>query len=100
MTYTLRHIALMAAMLLALALPGPALAAECYADYKAKKDQPLRLHYGVIQLYQGCSKKAAQKEIAARIGAEGWTLLNVLSVFEAPQLSGKESSAGQCYLRY
>ena len=36
MTYTLRHIALMAAMLLALALPGPALAAECYADYKAK----------------------------------------------------------------
>ena len=29
---------------LALALAGPA-AAECYADYKAKRDEPLKLHY-------------------------------------------------------
>ncbi|MGX9352784.1 hypothetical protein ACS3QZ_16425 [Shimia sp. W99] len=100
MMYTLRHIALMAAMLLALALPNPAAAAECYADYKAKKDSPLRLHYGVMQLHQGCSKADAKKEVAARIKGDGWKLLNVLSVFDGSELAGKESSAGQFYLRY
>ena len=35
--------------LLALMLAGPA-QAECYADYKAKQDDPLRLHYGVAQV--------------------------------------------------
>ncbi len=34
---------------LALALAGPA-AAECYADYKAKRDEPLQLHYGVARV--------------------------------------------------
>ncbi len=38
---------------LALVLAGPA-AAECYADYKAKRDEPLQLHYGVAQVGFGC----------------------------------------------
>lgn len=84
----------------ALALPSLASAAECYADYKAKKDAPLRLHYGVIALNDGCDKASAQREVAARIGQDGWTLLNILSVFDASKLSGKEDSAGQFYLRY
>ncbi|MBO9474075.1 hypothetical protein J7413_11050 [Shimia sp. R10_1] len=84
----------------ALALPNGALAAECYADYKAKKDGPLRLHYGVVALQQGCDKASAQQEVAARIGRDGWTLLNVLSVFDTSKLSGKKDSAGQFYLRY
>lgn len=81
-------------------LAAPALAAPCYADYKAKKDSPLRLHYGVVELRQGCSKDSAKDEIMRRIAADGWTLLNVLSVFGAPQLAGKEQSAGKFYLRY
>ena len=32
------------------ALTGLPAAAECYADYKAKRDDPLKLHYGVIAL--------------------------------------------------
>ena len=84
----------------ALATPQAAHAAECYADYKAKKDAPLRLHYGVIALRDGCDKSSAKREVAARIGQDGWTLLNVLSVFDAADLSGKEDSAGQFYLRY
>ena len=99
MTYTLRHIALMAAMLLALALPGPALAAECYADYKAKQDNPLRLHYGVAQISE-CSTSAARAELAAKLQANGWTLLNVVSVFDASGLDERKDSAGPFYLRF
>ena len=82
------------------ALTSAAHADSCYADYKAKKDNPLRLHYGVVELYQGCSKKSAKPEIAARISGDGWKLLNVLSVFGPEGLAGKESSAGKFYLRY
>lgn len=95
-THSLRAVLLAGALI----LPHTASAAECYADYKAKKDAPLRLHYGVIALSQGCDKASAKQEVAARIGQDGWTLLNVLSVFDASQLSGKEDSAGQFYLRY
>ena len=88
------------ALVAALAAPDAAHAADCYADYKAKKDAPLRLHYGVIDLKSGCDAGSAKQEVAARIGKDGWTLLNVLSVFDASELSGKEDSAGQFYLRY
>ncbi|MEQ9693015.1 hypothetical protein [Shimia sp. SDUM112013] len=86
--------------LIAAFLTTPADAAECFADYKAKKDNPLKLHYGVVQLYEGCTKASAETEIAPRIARDGWSLLNVLSVFDASKLSGKEANAGQFYLRY
>lgn len=82
------------------ALTAPAFAEQCFADYKAKKDDPLRLHYGVAELYEGCSRASAQTEIKARIARDGWKLLNVLSVFGPSDLAGKEDSAGQFYLRY
>ena len=45
------HIRKIPALLLLLAaLAQPAHAAGCYADYKAKQDNPLQLHYGVIEL--------------------------------------------------
>lgn len=90
----------LAAMAVALAMATPASAAECYADYKAKKDGPLRLHYGVVELQGGCDKASASAEVADRIAKDGWTLLSVVSVFDETQLSGKEASAGQFYLRY
>ena len=77
-----------------------ALAAECYADYKAKQDNPLRLHYGVVALRGDCNKSAARSEIAGRIGRDGWKLLNVISVFDDAGLAGKKASAGKFYLRY
>ncbi|MBM7065994.1 hypothetical protein IU397_00155 [Actibacterium sp. 188UL27-1] len=95
MIQTLKILALLGAILLA----GPAHAA-CYADYKAKRDNPLRLHYGVIQLSGQCSARAAANEIARRIAGEGWTLLNVLSVFDDAGLQERRQSAGSFYLRY
>ncbi|MFV1440026.1 MULTISPECIES: hypothetical protein [unclassified Phaeobacter] len=79
---------------------GPAAAAECYADYKAKQDAPLRLHYGVIQLGGGCSKPAAKAEISDRLLAAGWTLLNVLSIFGPDGLEQRKTDAGPYFLRF
>lgn len=79
---------------------APAFAEQCFADYKAKKDNPLRLHYGVAELFQGCSEATAKPELQGRLSPDGWKLLNVLSIFDASQLAGKDSSAGQFYLRY
>lgn len=75
-------------------------AADCYADYKAKQDQPLRLHYGVMQLRGQCSKKAAQKEISGRLSRQGWKLLNVQSVFGSDGLKKRKANAGSYYLRF
>ncbi|MCG7520624.1 MULTISPECIES: hypothetical protein [Ruegeria] len=78
---------------------GTAASAECYADYKAKQDNPLRLHYGVMQV-SACDKGQAQQEVSQRLSASGWTLLNVMSVFGPEGLDKRKANAGQFYLRY
>ncbi|MBK1635897.1 hypothetical protein [Rhodovulum adriaticum] len=92
---------ILAAALAALALAGPA-AAGCYADYKAKQDSPLRLHYGVIELPdRACSSRgAAAQEIERRIGRGGWKLLNVMSLFGRDGLADRQGSAGSYFLKY
>jgi hypothetical protein len=73
--------------------------AQCYADYKAKQDDPLRLHYGVAQV-SNCSVSGAEAELRPRLAAAGWTLLNVVSVFDESGLAERKASAGPNYLRY
>lgn len=88
------------AVLLAL---GQQASAECYADYKAKQDDPLRLHYGVAQVSDGAcgaGPGAAEGELAPRLASGGWTLLNVLSVFGPEGLGERKSSAGEYFLRF
>lgn len=88
-----------AAIILAL-LSGP-VSAECYADYKAKQDDPLRLHYGVAQVSDGnCSPGAAEGELRPRLSSAGWTLLNVLSTFGPEGLGERQASAGEYFLRF
>lgn len=87
------------ALMALLTVGSRAIAAECYADYKAKQDDPLRLHYGVMQV-SNCDKGAARKEVAKRLNSNGWTLLNVMSVFEADGLDQRKANAGKYYLRY
>jgi len=92
---------LLLAAILAFGVALPA-SAECYADYKAKQDSPLRLHYGVAQISDGaCGSKAAAKgELAPRLAAGGWTLLAVLSTFGPEGLGERKASAGEYFLRY
>ncbi|MBC2836116.1 hypothetical protein [Paragemmobacter straminiformis] len=87
---------------LLLALGGPA-SADCFADYKAKQDDPLRLHYGVAQVSDSAcanGKAEAEAELSPRLAAGGWTLLNVLSVFGPEGLGERKASAGDYFLRY
>jgi len=88
-------------LLLSALLTGLAGAAQaaCYADYKARRDNPLKLHYGVMQV-GSCDRGAAQGEVASRLAANGWTLLNVLSVFDESGLEARKANAGQFYLRF
>jgi hypothetical protein len=89
-----------AAIAVAFALASPA-AAECYADYKAKQDNPLRLQYGVAQVADAnCSRGAAEAELAPRLAAAGWTLLNVVSTFGPEGLEERKASAGENFLRF
>ncbi len=74
--------------------------AECYYAYKAKKENPLQLHYGIIRVDQSCSVPVNRSEIANRIVAGGWTLLVVLEPVSPDQLSTKKDEAGEFFLRY
>jgi len=78
----------------------PALAANCFADYKAKQDNPLRLHYGVAKVNGDCSRSAAVAELSQRLAGQGWTLLNVVSVFGDDGLAQRKDSAGSNFLRF
>lgn len=75
--------------------------AECYADYKAKQDAPLRLHYGVAQIAdQPCDRKSADAQLRPRLRAEGWQLLNIMSTFGPEGLQERKANAGPNFLRY
>ncbi|MBT0957813.1 hypothetical protein IV417_10465 [Alphaproteobacteria bacterium KMM 3653] len=93
----MKHAFATAALLALFAAPA---GAACYADYKAKQDNPLQLHYGVARINGDCTKPAATKELRSRIASQGWTLLTVLTVFDDSGLAQRKKSAGQYYLRY
>lgn len=73
---------------------------DCYADYKAKKDDPLRLQYGVAKINGDCAPGPAAGELAPRLAADGWELLEVLGTFDETGLEERRDSAGQFFLRY
>jgi len=96
MTHVLSALAIALAVLVA----APA-QAQCFADYKAKRDNPLRLHYGVAQLPDNaCTKQAAARALAPRLARDGWTLLNIMSIFGPEGLDQRKASAGPYFLRY
>ncbi|WP_170479285.1 hypothetical protein [Ruegeria arenilitoris] len=95
----MKHILSSLAALALVTLSTAASAADCYADYKAKQDDPLRLHYGIMKV-SACDKGQATKEVSKRLKSSGWTLLNVMSVFGTEGLDQRKENAGKYYLRY
>ena len=87
------------AFLTLLALPARA---ECYLDYKAKQDDPLRLHYGVAQVSDPVcdDTKAARAELAPKLEADGWKLIKIVGFFGPEGLDERKLSAGDYFLRY
>ena len=90
-----------AALALVGLLAGSAQAA-CYVDYKAKRNNPLRLAYGVSQVSaRACNHPALERaELAPRLRASGWTLLKILSSFGPEGLAQRKANAGAFFLRY
>lgn len=84
------------------ALPFAAHAA-CYADYRAKQDNPLRFHYGVVKVSNGSCPSGGQvrSDVAGRIARDGWQLVGILGIFGDEGLNDKRrADAGGYYLRY
>lgn len=90
--------------LLFICLTSQSVSAACYTDYKAKMDQPLRLHYGVMKLYESGCKEESQSDmenrVSIRLRIAGWQLLGVLATFDDSGLVKRKESAGQYYLRF
>ena len=82
-----------------LALPAEA---ACYADYKAKQENPLKLHYGVVQVdISPCAMSdSVASQVRQRLQAAGWQLLQVQSVFDDSGLGRRKQDAGQYFLRF
>lgn len=92
---------LLLALPLLVALAAPAQAA-CYADYKAKRENPLKLHYGVVQVdISPCvMSDKVTRQVRQRLQASGWQLLQVQSVFDEGGLGRRKQDAGQFFLRF
>ncbi|MCC5982983.1 MAG: hypothetical protein JJU42_01350 [Rhodobacteraceae bacterium] len=93
----LRPLAL-AAIALTLATPA---AAQCFADYKAKQDNPLRLQYGIVELpADACNDHAAAaRHVEAVLARHGWTLLQIESTFGPEGFEQRRARAGEIHLR-
>lgn len=86
---------------LALSVLAAPLHAACFADYRARMDNPLRLHYGIVEVPDNaCSVGAASSVVAGRLAAQGWTLVQVVSVFDNSGLASRSANAGEYYLRF
>lgn len=75
-----RNIIILAtAMIMTLGAAATAQAA-CFAEYKAKRDNPLELFYDVAQISGPCTKANARAQLQQMLTRQGLTLLKVLSV--------------------
>lgn len=88
--------------LVVLLLAATSAEAACYADYKAKRDAPLKLHYGVIEVPDRFCDDRARIEayVQQQLERDDWTLLNVLGVFGDNGLDARKDNAGEFFLRY
>ena len=92
---------ILAALATLLLIASPASAA-CYADYKAKQENPLKLHYGVVQVdISPCAMSDnVTAQVRQRLQSAGWQLLQVQSVFDDSGLGKRKKDAGQFFLRF
>lgn len=55
--------------------------AACTVEYKAKRSNPTKYDHGRMVIQDSaCSKSAAASVVGAKLAAQGWTLLSIVSV--------------------
>ena len=72
----------------------------CFADYKASREEPLELQYGVAEIFGECAVPAAEQELEPRLATDDWQLLEVMDTFGEGGLEERRESAGEYFLRY
>ena len=87
--------------LISIFLPNIAFS-NCYADYKAKKNNPLRLHYGISKINTDLceNRNAITLDLESRLQSSGWILLKLLDVFGNEGIDERKDSAGIYFLKY
>lgn len=88
--------------LIALCATSLAARADCYVEYKAKKQSDgLKLHYGVLKLdTDTCESSGRKAAVEDRLAVHGWTLLRIIGTVRRSDLSTKKENAGDFFLRY
>ena len=54
--------------------------AACTVEYKAKRDNPLKLFHNVAVVPGPCDRGTVRAQLRAQLAAQGLTLLKILSV--------------------
>lgn len=87
-------------VVVALLAASPA-AGQCFADYKARRDNPLRLQYGIVELpAAACNDaQAATRHVSQVLAQHGWTLLQIESTFGREGFDQRSGRAGAIHLR-
>ena len=86
------------ALIAALAVPAQA---ACYAEYRASRQNPVQLAYGVAEIRGGsCDAQSAAQYLQARLAQSGWTLQNVLSTVNSNAAPANSGYTGGHYLNY
>lgn len=75
-------------------------ATECFILYKAKKDMPLKLHLGLMQINEKCSMKDIEIKINKRLNLSGWTLLQIVKATENVKVEKMKRNLGDYFLKY
>mgnify|MGYP006924385093 CR=1 FL=1 len=64
-----------------LAFTATSASAACVVEYKAKRDNPLRLTHGSLTVSgNNCTASAVSGTVRSQLSSQGWTLLSILSV--------------------
>ena len=75
-------------------------AGECFVLYKAKKDNPLKLHLGLMQVNKPCSGKSLEIVVSNRLNPSGWLLLKIVNTIESVETEKMKSELGDYFLKY
>jgi hypothetical protein len=75
-------------------------ATQCFVLYKAKKNNPLKLHLGLMQINETCTMKDIGTKINNRLNSNGWTLLQIVKANENVKIEKMKRDLGEYFLKY
>jgi hypothetical protein len=81
-------------------LSSAAHAEDCFVLYKAKKDNPLKLHLGLMKIDRTCSDDTIEAISRLRLQPAGWSLLQIVNVSKDIEVEKIKRDLGEYFLKY